>query len=184
MLITGAQVAAASSSSTPEHLWRFPWSSNAYIVVGLLWCVSHVLCLSGLVGLRRSGHGGPGRAALVGAGLAVTGTALVLAGEIAGLWIGDLSEDSHAATIVGSVYAVATLVAIVGLALLGRQVLRHHSWEGWRRWVPLTMAGWGIMLLWLPLTPLAPVGSFVIDALFVALGTALLTQPLAQPDVE
>jgi hypothetical protein len=184
ILITGAQVAAAPSSSTPDHLWRFPWSSDAYLVVGLLWCVSHVLCLAGIVGLGLSGHGGPGRATKVGAGLAVIGTLLVLAGEIAGLFIGDRSEDSGAAMVVGSVYAVATLVAIVGLVLFGRQVLRRRSWVGWRRWVPLAMAGWGVMLLWLPLTPLAPVGSFGIDALFVALGVALFTQPLARTGAE
>lgn len=179
LLITTAQVVYSSSSTAPEHLWRFPWSSDVYIVVGLLWCVSHVLCLAGLVGMRRSGHGGPGRAAATGAGLAITGTFLVLVGELAGLRIGDRAEDSSAAMIVASIYGVATLLAVVGLGIFGRQALRARSWEGWRRKVPLAMAGWGLMLLWLPATPLAPVGSIGIDALFVALGCALLTHPVA-----
>ncbi len=180
LLITTAQVVYSSSSTEPDHLWRFPWSSDVYIVVGLLWCLSHVLCLAGLVGMRRSGHGGPSRAAAAGAVLAITGTLLILVGELAGLRIGDRAEDSNSAVIVVSIYGVATLVAVVGLGVIGRQALRTRSWEGWRRKVPLAMAGWGLMLLWLPATPLAPVGSFGIDALFVALGCALLTHPVAR----
>lgn len=177
VLVTTVQVIHATSSSTPDDLWRSPWSSGAFIVVGLLWCVSHVLVLAGLVGLRRSRHGGPGRAAAAGAALAIAGTALILVGEIAGMTIGDRSEDSGAAGAVAAVYGVGTLLAVIGLALLGREVLRTGSWTGWRRGIPLALAGWGVMLLWLPLTPLAPVGSLVIDALFVALGVALYTQP-------
>jgi hypothetical protein len=177
VLITTAQLASTPSSTTPEELWRYPWSSHVFVVVGLLWCVSHALCLSGFVGLRRSGHAGPGRAAAAGAALTITGTALILAGELAGLTIGDQAEDSGAASIVASIYALGTLLAVGGLVLVGRQVVRMRTWTGWRRWVPLTMAGWGVMLLWLPLTPLAPVGSLVIDMLFVALGVALFTRP-------
>ena len=177
VLISTAQVVHATSSATPDELWRFPWSSGTFVVVGLLWCLSHVLVLAGLVGLRRSGHGGPARAAAVGAALALAGTSLILAGEIAGLTIGDEAEDSSAAGLVGAVYGLGTLVAVIGLALFGRQVLRTGSWAGWRRWTPLALAGWGTMLLWLPFTPLAPVGALLIDSLFIALGVALYTQP-------
>ncbi len=175
--ITTAQLIHATSSATADDLWRSPWSSGTFIVVGLLWCLSHLLVLAGLVGMRRSGHGGAGRAAATGAALAIAGTAVILAGEIAGLTIGDRSEDSGAAAAVGAVYGVGTLLAVIGLALYGRQVLRTGTWTGWRRWTPLALAAWGVMLLWLPLTPLAPTGALVIDALFVALGVALWTQP-------
>jgi hypothetical protein len=177
VLISIVQVVYATSSTTPDDLWRSPWSSGTFVVVGLLWCVSHVLVLAGLVGMRRSGHGGPGRAAAAGAALALAGTSLILAGEIAGLTIGDQAEDSSAAGLVGAVYGVGTLMAVIGLTLFGRQVLRTATWAGWRRWTPLALAGWGVMLLWLPLTPLAPVGLIVIDSLFLALGAALYTQP-------
>lgn len=177
VLISIVQVVYATSSTTPDELWRFPWSSGTYVVVGLLWCASHVLVMAGLVGLWRSGHGGPSRLAAAGAALALAGTSLILAGEIAGLTIGSRREDSTAAGLVGAVYGVGTLMAAIGLALFGRQVLRIASWAGWRRWVPLAVAGWGLMLLWLPFTPLAPVGAIVIDSLFLALGVALYTQP-------
>jgi hypothetical protein len=181
VLIGTADVIQASSSSTPDDLWRYPWSSGTFLVVGLIWCVSHVLCLAGFVGLQRSRHGGTARAATVGGVLAIIGTMFILAGEVAGLWIGDKTEDSGAATLVASIYGVGTLCAIVGLTLIGRQVLRTGTWTGWRRWIPIVMAAWGVMLLWLPMTPLAPVGSFGIDILFVALGIALVSQPVPEP---
>jgi hypothetical protein len=177
VLITTVTIIYAASSSTPDDLWRFPWSSGTFVVVGLLWCLSHVLVLAGLLGMRRSGHAGAARAAAAGAALTVAGTFLILTGEVAGLTIGDRAEDSSAAGLVGAVYGLGTLVAVIGFGLFGREVLRTGSWAGWRRWVPLAVAGWGVMLLWLPFTPLAPVGPLVIDSLFVALGVALFTQP-------
>jgi hypothetical protein len=175
--ITAVQVGVSPSSTVPDDLWRFPWSSGAFVVIGLLWSVSHALVLAGLVGLRRSGHAGPGRAAATGAALAIAGTGAILAGELAGITIRDQAEDSSAAGLVVAVYGVGTLLATIGLLLVGRRVLRTGSWVGWRRWTPLALGGWGVMLLSMPLTPLAPLGAFVIDSLFVALGAALYTQP-------
>lgn len=75
-----SQIAVATTEVSDEA-WTYPWPSETFVALSLLWGLAHALIFIGLLGLRRSGLAGPTRAAAVGLTLALTGTALLLVGN-------------------------------------------------------------------------------------------------------
>lgn len=93
-LIAGALITAVggaasqivqASTSVSDDLWRYPWSSDLFVPISVLWAFAHVLVIVGLLGLRRSGVAGPTRSAAVGLALAIAGTGVLLVAEFASL---------------------------------------------------------------------------------------------------
>jgi len=171
-----SQVVRASTSVSPE-VWSFPWTSETFVAISLLWSVSHVLVLIGLLGLGRSGVAGPSRMAKVGVGIALTGTLLLLAGELAGLPVRDADFDSSGVALVGALFGFGTLLSAIGLLAAGRATLKARLWGGWRRFVPLLAGVWAVVLIALPATAVISAGVGVFGLCFLALGVALYTQP-------
>lgn len=108
-LIAGALITAVggaasqivqASTSVSDDLWRYPWSSDLFVPISVLWAFAHVLVIVGLLGLRRSGVAGPTRSAAVGLALAIAGTGVLLVAEFASLpFAGDRVADTGPAIV-------------------------------------------------------------------------------------
>ncbi len=183
-LITAIGGAAAqivqASSSVSQDLWRYPWSSDAFVPISLLWAIAHALVIAGLLGLRRSALAGPGKDATVGLSLAVAGTALLLAAEFASLPFANQPVDNTGPAIVGALFGLGSVLSGIGLLITGRAALRAGRWEDWRRFTPLIAGAWTIV----PLTAIAmtnalPTGIAIYGICLLAIGIAMYTRPAA-----
>lgn len=168
---------AQSSTTVSDEMWSYPWSSGTLVPLSLLWAFAHVLILVGLLGLRRSGLAGPTRAATVGLALALTGTALLLVGELASIPIRDQNVDDAGPAIVGPVFGVGTLLSAIGLILAGKATMQAGLWRDWRRFTPLVTGVWTLVLVGLVSTKVMAAGIAVYGLCFLALGVALYSRP-------
>ena len=80
------------ATTVPDDRWSYPWSSAALVPVSLLYTALHVLVFLGLLGFARSGVTGTGRGARLGPALALAGTAVLGAGELASI---PIRHDLH-----------------------------------------------------------------------------------------
>jgi hypothetical protein len=166
-----------ASTAVSEEAWSYPWASGTFVGISLLWGISHALIFIGLLGLRRSGLAGPTRGATVGLALPLTGTALLLVGELASIPIRDQNVDDTGPAIVGSVFGLGTLLSAIGLILAGKATMQAGLWRDWRRFTPLVTGVWALVLVGLVFTEVMAAGIAVYGLCFLALGVALYTRP-------
>jgi hypothetical protein len=102
---------AQTSAAVSDQTWSYPWSSDAFVPITLLWASAHALIIVGLLAFRRSGLAGATRTAGVGLALAVLGTVLLLAGEVASVPIRDHNLEDTGPAIVGGLFGLATLLS-------------------------------------------------------------------------
>src|SRR5437879_1629474 len=76
------QVLVVPGTQVSDKAWSYPWSGRALVPVSLGYTLLHLLVLSGLLGILRSGITGLGRAARTGGALVLTGTVLLTIGEL------------------------------------------------------------------------------------------------------
>ena len=185
-LIAGALITAIggvvsqfvqASTTVSDDLWRYPWSSDAFVPVSVLWAAAHVLVIIGLLGFRRSALAGDSAAARRGITLAIAGTALLLVGEIASLPMTDEATNSTAGGIVGAVFGLGTLLSAVGLLLAGKATLSARRWQDWRRFTPITAGAWTLALVGIAMTKGMPTGVAIYGLCLLALGIALYSRP-------
>lgn len=118
------------SSSVSTEQWSFPFTARAHVLLTVVWALTHALLFVGFNGLRRSGFAGDRRIGGVGLKLALAGTALLGAGEVASMWLANATEDSGGAVAVGSVFGVGTLLTAVGMVMFGVAVVRERRGSG------------------------------------------------------
>ncbi len=171
-----SQIVGASTQVSDE-LWRYPWSTEAFIPISSLWGLSHVLIIVGLLGFRRSGLAGQSRSAAAGLGLALVGTVLLLVGELASIPIRDQNIDETGPAIVGGLFGMGTLLSAIGLVLAGKATLHAGLWRDWRRFTPLVAGVWALVLVGVAFTKALPTGVGIYGLCLLALGLALYTQP-------
>ena len=185
-LIAGALITAIggvvsqfvqASTTVSDDLWRYPWSSDAFVPVSVLWAAAHVLVIIGLLGFRRSALAGDSTAARRGITLAIAGTALLLVGEIASLPMTDEATNSTAGGIVGAVFGLGVLLSAVGLLLAGKATLSARRWQDWRRFTPITAGAWTLALVGIAMTKGMPTGVAIYGLCLLALGIALYSRP-------
>lgn len=178
--IGGAVVQAVVQASTTvsDDMWSYPWSSDALVPISLLWAFAHLLIIVGLLGFRRSGLAGATRAARLGLALAVTGTSLLLVGELASIAFRDQRVDDTGPALVGGVFGVATLLSAVGLLMAGQATLRARLWRDWRRFTPLAAGTWTLLLTGLAFSKALPTAVGIYGLCLLALGIALYTRPV------
>jgi hypothetical protein len=163
-----------------DEMWRYPWSSgDAFVAFSLFSALLHVLVIGGLIAFGRSGVAGRSRAASRGIALVVTGTALLLVGELASIPIRDAELEDTSAAVVGGVFGLASLLSTVGFLVVGRATLRAGVWQDWRRFTPLATGIWLIALT--PLSLAVPKvlhgGVGLYGVCLLAMATALYTRP-------
>lgn len=164
-----------------DDMWRYPWSnSGAFVAFSVFSAVLHGLVVAGLVAFRRSGAAGRSRTATIGVALAIAGTALLLVGELASIPIRDAEVDDTSAMIVGgAIFGVGGVASTIGFLLAGWATLRAGVWHGWRRFTPLAVGLWLVVLT--PVTLAAPTllhgGVGVYGLCLLAMAVALHTEP-------
>ncbi|MDQ3770225.1 MAG: hypothetical protein M3370_12225 [Actinomycetota bacterium] len=175
----GATVSQITQASTvvSDEMWSYPWSSGTFVAVTLLWGLSNVLIFIGLLGLRRSGLAGPTRAAGAGLALALTGTALLLVGQLASLPLSDQKVDDTGPAIVGGVFGLGTILSAIGLIMAGKATMQAGLWRDWRRFAPLVTGIWTLVLVGLVFTKIMAAGIAIYGLCLLALGVALYTRP-------
>lgn len=170
------------ATSISDHRWSYPWSSGALVPVSILWASLHVLVFAGVLGFARSGVAGNSRSARLGTALALVGTALLFAGEIASIPIRDQRTDDTGALIVSAIFAFAILLTAVGFLTAGIATMRARLWQGWRRFTPLTAGIVTVLLLGLNVTKALPTGVAIYGLCLLALGVALYTEPTPESE--
>lgn len=178
------------ASDVSDERWSYPWTTGAFVPISLAYLVFHLLVAVGLVAFGRSGVAGTSRAARAGVRLAVAGTLLLAAGEVASIPIRDALVDDTSAVVVGAVYGVGSLVSAIGLLLAGKATLSAGRWHDWRRYTPLVAGLWTTALVGIAATDALPAGVAVYGACLLAMALALRTEldpasaPAAEPHLE
>ena len=165
------------TSTVPDTMWSYPWSSEALVPVSIVYSVLHALVFVGVLGFARSGVTGASRAARFGSLLALAGTALYVVAELASIPTKDQPIDSIAAGVVGTTFGVATGLSAIGFLVAGVATLRARSWRGWRRVVPLVTGLWLVAMIGLAATKALGAGVGIYGLCILVLGVALLTEP-------
>jgi hypothetical protein len=185
-LIAGATIHALAgivgqvvqaSTAVSDDMFSYPWTSAELVAVSLVEAVAFALGLVGLAGLRASGVAGPTRAARIGLGVALAGSALFVVAQLASIAVRDQYLDEGAAGVVGGVFGLATLLLGAGLAAAGVAARRARRWEGWRPAALLACGLWTLAMLVIVLTPLMALGVTVMGLLQATIGAGLLSRP-------
>jgi hypothetical protein len=168
---------ARGSTAVWEGEWSYPWLPGTFIALSLLWAITHALIFIGLLGVRRSGAAGPTRAARVGLALVLVATATLFVAELAGIPFSEQYVDDSGPSVVGGLFGLGTLLTAVGLILAGYATIKTGRWSGWRRVTPLVTGVWSLVLIGLVMTDVGSAAIGVYGLCFLALGSALYTQP-------
>lgn len=171
------QAVVQPTSNVSDEMWSYPWSSDALVVVSLVYTVAHILIGILLLGVWRSGAAGSSRAAATGLGLSVAGTALLLVGELVSIPIRDAALDDTSAGIVGATFGLGTVLSAVGFLLAGKGVLSAGHWDGWRRYSLFATGLWCVALTGIAATSALPIGVAVYGAGLAAVAVALRSPP-------
>lgn len=178
--LSAAVVATVVTPATevPDTMWSYPWSSRAVVPVSLFYALLHLLVLVGLVGFSRAAVAGTGRAARVGPGLAVAGTAVLVVAELLSIPVAGQRVDDTGPGLVGACFGLGTLLSALGFLLAGVATLRARRWTGWRRLSPLVTGLWLVVMIGLVGTPLLAVAVTVYGVLLTVVGLALASAPV------
>lgn len=177
----GALITAAYRNTSPtsdEHL-SFPWDGATAITTSLIWGITQVLIVVGLVAFARSGAA-PTTAGRVGARLAVAGAVLYVIAHGLSLVASDALLDDPISVVVLSCFGVGTLLTAVGLIMAGMTVLRSGVWSDWRRYTPLILGVWMVVMMPLQFTPGLPFAVGIYALAVMALGLALIVEGLGR----
>ncbi|KJK45352.1 hypothetical protein UK23_26395 [Lentzea aerocolonigenes] len=167
------------STTVADTQWSYPWPSDTFVLVCLVYAVFHALVLVGVLGFARGDAVGTSRAARAGGALAVAGTGVLLVAELASIPFRDEALSATGPSVVGAVFGLGTLLTAVGFLMLGVTTLRAGVWQGWRRYVPLATGVWTTLLVGLAATPLLPFGVGVYGLCLLLLGVAMRSPVVA-----
>ena len=175
----GAIITAAYRSASPisEEQLSFPWDGATAITTSLIWAASQVLIVVGLVAFARSGAA-PTTAGRVGGRLAVAGALLYVVAHGLSLVAFDAALDDPISVAVLSCFGVGTMLTAVGLIMAGAAALRAGVWSRWRRYTPLVLGVWMVVMMPLQFTPALPLAVGLYALAFLALGLALIVEAL------
>jgi hypothetical protein len=142
--VIGAVIAVAGTTwlslappSVAADRVSFPVTPATFRFTEVLWTLTHVLVLLGVIGLARSGLVGASRPGRIGAWVAVGGMALLVPAELGYVFAANAAANSAIDNALGAVFGVALPVAGVGLILAGAAIVRSGRWPGPGRYAPL-----------------------------------------------
>jgi hypothetical protein len=128
------------STSVSDDLWRYPWSSGAFIAWCVLTAALNALTGLGLLAFVRARVAGDGRAARIGGAALLGGIALLVVCQLAAIAAVDDRTDEGVAGPLSAGYGLATVLLLGGMAALAVATLRDGRWAGARRWAPAACA--------------------------------------------
>jgi len=175
----GAIITAVYRNASPisDERLSYPWDGATAITTSLIWAITQVLIVVGLMAFARSGAA-PTTAGRVGGRLAVAGAVLYVIAHALTLVAYDASLDDPISLAVLSCFGVGTLLTAVGLIMAGKSALRSGAWSGWRRYTPLVLGVWMVSMIPLQFTPALPVAVGIYAFAVMALGLALIVEGL------
>ena len=166
-----------ASTEVSDDMFSYPWTSAELVAVSLIEALAFGLGVAGLAALRASRVAGHTRAARIGLGVAVAGSALFVVAQLASIAVRDQYLDEAAAGAVGGLFGLATFLLGAGLAAAGIAARRARCWESWRPTALLACGLWTLAMLGIVVTPMMPLGVTVMGLLQAAIGAGLLTRP-------
>jgi len=172
------QTVVLPGTDVSSKIFSYPFSSGAFVVVSLVNALLHALVFVGVLGFARGGAAGSGRAARVGAGLALGGLGVLTAAEFASIAVrGDRVDDTGAIAVILT-FVAAILLSVAGYTVLAVASARGGHWTGWRRRAPLAAAVASVAVLGMSFSPtLLPAGVAVWSLGLLVLCAATYTDP-------
>lgn len=146
--------ATAPSSVSPDRV-SYPYTPATFRFTEVLWTLTHVLVLLGVIGWARSGLAGRSRTGRIGTWIAVAGMALLVPAELGYVFASHAAENSAVDNALSSVFGVAVPVAGLGLVLAGAATLRSGRWPGPGRYTAL-LCGVLVFVVMLPVQVARP----------------------------
>ena len=177
----GALITAAYRNASPvsDEQLSYPWDGATAITTSLIWGITQVLIVVGLIALARSGAA-PTSSGRAGGRLAVAGAVLYVIAHALSLVAYDAPLDDPVSIAVLSCFGVGTVLTAVGLIMVGMSALRSGSWAGWRRYTPLVLGVWMVAMTPLQFTPALPLAVGIYALAVMALGLAMIRESLGQ----
>jgi hypothetical protein len=174
-----AQFVVQPSTTVPDTMWSYPWPSDTFVLVCVVYAAFHALVLLGVLGFARSGVAGQTRTARAGGALAVAGTAALFVAELASIPFRAEPLSATGPSVVGAVFGLGTLLTGAGFLMAGVTTLKAGVWQGWRRYVPLATGVWSTLLVGVAATAGLTLGVGVYGLCVLLLGVALRSPVVA-----
>lgn len=177
----GALITAAYRNASPvsDEQLSYPWAGATAITTSLIWGITQVLIVVGLLAFARSGAA-PTAAGRVGGRLAVGGAVLYVIAHGLSLVAYDAALDDPISIAVLSCFGIGTVLTAIGLIIAGAATLRSGVWAGWRRYTPIGLGVWMVAMMPLQFTSALPVAVGIYALAVIALGLAMIVESLGR----
>lgn len=168
------QAAVQPGTNVPDERWSYPWTADALTRISLVWALLHVLVFTGILGFARSGLAGDGRAGRIGPRVALAGTAMLFAGELASIPVRHQQLSDSGATAVGVLFGVASAVVTVGLVAAGAGALKARRLRGHARFAPIVAGAGAAVVTVIGTTKALPTGVALYGLGLLVLGVCMM----------
>jgi hypothetical protein len=158
---SGIYLAFTPTDIDPER-FSYPLGAAPFVAIQIWFVLQHVGLIISLLGLAATGAAGTGRPARIGQPAALGGMALLTMTELAAVFAAGDAGTTTLVTWLSVSYGLSTVLAGIGLVVVGWAVVRNRVWRGWRRAVPLVLGCYVFM----PMIP-ALGGTFLMARLAI-----------------
>lgn len=128
LAIAGNAALFAVDPSVPASKLSWPLSPLPYVFMQLFFALTQALMAAGIAGLVHSDAVRPGSRARLFGGLAVSGMALTVPGELVLILVRGNDADAGSVAALSSVFGLGVLLADLGLIGFGILALRQRLW--------------------------------------------------------
>lgn len=182
--VVAAVFTLAYPAAVPSTQWSYPFSTNAQWVTSVVLSATHLLTLAGFIGVVNARPYGQSRLASAALWVAISGYLGLAIAEILSGAIGDQQASSSAASTVGTVFGIASLLTALGSIVAGTVIVRFAAWSGLGRWMVLA-SGAVMVVLVTPANiansePLRMIALSVWSLTFIPLGRTLMARAEAE----
>jgi hypothetical protein len=130
-------VTVAWPHDVPIDQWSYPFPLGMQWVVSIALVITHLLSAAGFLGVLAANPHRSQRGATVTLQIAVAGFVLLAVAEFLSGAIGGQATDSPAATWVGTLFGIASLMTALGGVWAGIVIVREKVWTGLGAWMVL-----------------------------------------------
>lgn len=176
--LDGGLLAASLRASSPvpdDHL-NFPLSGSVATSAEAVWGAGQLAFLVTLEAFRRRPVLTSSRTGRIGGLVALVGGILFAGGHLACMLFPNALTSDPAGVTAVSMFAAGSVFTAAGFLTAGVAVLRWGAWTAWRRFTPLLVGVWMLVMIPLQFTGLLQVAVGVYAATVVCFGLALLRE--------